>query len=772
MSDESLQAFRDSARDLLSRADQLRRIRALRGTSPGFERAMWREMADAGWLSILVPEADGGLGLGLAEVAAIAEEVGAALPPEPFVAGGVQAVTALCAAPATPLRDGLLAALREGRTLAALAWQEQAARFEVDAARVSARRDGDGWRLNGVKQFVTPGAGVDGWLVTAAADDTLALFWVPADTAGAQCVDEARIDGSVAAQLHLRDAPVGAANALATGAAARVAVELANDVARIAQSAELLGIARRALALMLDYLKTRRQFDQAIGSFQALQHRAVDAFIQTELAAASLAQVLAQSAEGAELAPLAARVKARCAHTAIGVTRLAIQFHGAIGFTDECAVGFYLKRALQLSAWLGSASACRQRYFALTGAPRGEPEAAPTAIAEFPRDADWDAMPEADFRALVRGFFLRHYPENRRFWPRRLRLHEIRDWYQTLSQQGWLAPAWPKRFGGMGLAPDKLLAFIEEGERCGVCRVPDMGIIMTGPILIQYGTPEQQQYYLPKILSGEHIWCQGYSEPDAGSDLASLRTSAELVRNDDGSEEFIVTGQKIWTTWAHDATHMFMLVRTDKTAKKQRGISFLLVDLATPGVTVRPILDIGGNEEFCEVFFDRVRVPRANLVGEINQGWTVAKSLLGFERIFVGSPKQSQHALQQLTALARARGLFDDAVFRARYTELQLDVADLGALYTHYADMMKRGEELPPSVSMLKIWATETYARVAVFLQEAADEYGGARGAVELDEHRINVLAPLIIATSATIYGGSSEIQRNILAKNVLGLPG
>jgi alkylation response protein AidB-like acyl-CoA dehydrogenase len=366
----------------------------------------------------------------------------------------------------------------------------------------------------------------------------------------------------------------------------------------------------------------------------------------------------------------------------------------------------------------------------------------------------------------VRGFFRRHYPDALRFMPRRLRLAESREWMRTLSRQGWLAPSWPKQYGGMGLPPDKLLAYIEEGERQGVCRFPDMGVIMVGPILQRFGSVAQREYFLPRILSGEHIWCQGYSEPNAGSDLASLRTEAVL----DG-DEFVVNGQKIWTTWGHDATHIFMLVRTDKTVKKQQGISFLLIDLAAPGITVRPIMDIAGHEEFCEVFFEQVRVPRANLVGELNQGWTIAKALLGFERIFVGSPKQSQHALEQLNSLAEARDLFADPVFCARYAELELDVADLGALYARYAEMVKRGQELPPEVSMLKIWATETYARLSLLLVEAADEYGGSREPVHIGDSAINVLAPLLVSTSATIYGGSSEIQRNIIARGVLGLP-
>ena len=318
----------------------------------------------------------------------------------------------------------------------------------------------------------------------------------------------------------------------------------------------------------------------------------------------------------------------------------------------------------------------------------------------------------------------------------------------------------------MGLPPDKLLAFIDEQEKFGVARAPDQGIVMVGPLLIRHGNPEQQQAFLPKILSGEHVWCQGYSEPNAGSDLASLRTEAVV----DGAD-FVVNGQKIWCTLAQDATHVFLLVRTDKTARKQAGISFLLVDLATPGITIRPIRGIAGHEEFCELFFDNVRVPRANMVGEMNGGWSIAKTLLGFERIFLGSPRQSQYALAQLNQLARARKLFDDPAFVARFAELQLDVADLGASYAQFAAIVKRGESLPASVSLLKIVATETYQKIGMLLAESADEGAGQIGDAQFDGLHINILAPLLNATSATIYGGTNEIQRNIIARQVLNLP-
>ena len=379
---------------------------------------------------------------------------------------------------------------------------------------------------------------------------------------------------------------------------------------------------------------------------------------------------------------------------------------------------------------------------------------------------DWNSLDTEDFRATVRRFFEHNYPEALRYPKRRLRWAEIRDWTLKLSAQGWLAPSWPVRYGGMGLAPEKLIAFIEEQERHGVARAPDMGISMVGPLLIQHGSDEQRAHYLPRILSCADIWCQGYSEPNSGSDLASLRTEAV----EDG-EDFVVNGQKTWTTLAQDATHIFLLVRTDKAAKKQEGISFLLADMKTPGITVRPIRNIAGNEDFCEVFLDNVRVPRSQRVGELNKGWTIAKALLSFERIFLGSPKQSQYALARVREAAELLGLFDDAVFTDRYTQLALDVADLGTLYTRFVDQVKRGETLGPDVSMLKVFATETYSRLANLLVEIAGASGGMPGDIEVEGGCIDVLTTFYNARPATIYGGSNEIQRNILATSVLQLP-
>jgi alkylation response protein AidB-like acyl-CoA dehydrogenase len=386
------------------------------------------------------------------------------------------------------------------------------------------------------------------------------------------------------------------------------------------------------------------------------------------------------------------------------------------------------------------------------------------------QERDWNALGDEAFRAVVRADFEQHYPAHLRYLPYRLRWAELRDWYLRMVGKGWIAPAWPREFGGMGLSPAKLLIYLEEQERWGIARYQDHGVLMIGPLLMRYGTPEQRRRFLPGILRCEHIWCQGYSEPGSGSDLASLRTRAEMVDGPNG-REFVVTGQKTWTTLAQDATHIFLLVRTDPQAKKQEGISFLLADRHAPGIRVRPIRDIAGHEEFCEVFLDDVRVPADNLVGEVNRGWTIAKSLLGFERVSLGSPKFCEYGLQMLLRIARLTGRQDDPAFREKFAALQLDVVHLADAYAGFAARLVRGEPLGPDVSLLKIWSTETFQRIAALGVETAGAAGGLVGDVQLGDEAINILGSWYKSRPATIYGGSNEIQRNIIAREVLRLP-
>lgn len=378
---------------------------------------------------------------------------------------------------------------------------------------------------------------------------------------------------------------------------------------------------------------------------------------------------------------------------------------------------------------------------------------------------DFNAMTDAEFRALARDFVETHYPDIPRYTLGRLHWDEVKPWYMVLSEQGWLCPTWPRAHGGMGLTAGKHLILIEEFERFGAARVNDIGPVMLGPLLLKHGTEAQKAEFLPKILSGEHVWAQGYSEPGAGSDLAALR--CEAVRDGD---EWVINGQKTWCTLGMDANWIFILVRTDKTVRKQAGISFLLVPMDAPGVTIRNIENLEREAEFCEVFFDDVRVPADHIVGGVNKGWTVAKALLGHERVFIGAPRLSAAAMSRLERIARAAGVWEDSVFRDRYVALHCALEDLSDLFESYVDRLRDGREIGADVSMLKIAQSDLYQRISELMMEVAAEGSGLAEAPGGDR-RLHAAATYLSARPTTIFGGSTEILRNVLAKAVLDLP-
>jgi len=754
--------FMEAANGIVSQVSPLARLREQRGQTPGWHPDIWQAFAEAGWTSVTVPEELGGLGLDVEVLGAIATAVGESPIPEPYLGAGAVAALILPEFSENPLARELLDSVVAGATVLGLAWQEESAEIIPSSVSTSVSREGGGVKLQGCKRWVAP-VGATGWLVHARQHELPTLVWVQADDAGVVVDTELRVDGSLLCTLHI-DATLPESRIIASGERVDAVCQRALETTRLLQCSELYGIARRVFCMTLDYLKTRVQFGRAIGSNQALQHRMVDAYVGVMVCGALLADSYRQAQENpASLPRIAALAKSRIAERVIALCREAVQLHGAIGYTDEYDVGLYLKRALHVASWLGSPRTLQTRYLALRHV--GETNVHAEGVAAS--GDDYASMSEEGFRLMIRDFLRTHYPQHLRHVPRRLRLHEVRDWYQTLSTCGWLAPAWPREHGGMALSPDKLLVFFEEMEGWGAARLPDQGIINLGPVLIKHGTPEQKEYYLPRILSGKDIWCQGYSEPNAGSDLASLRT--EAVRDGD---HFVVNGQKIWTTLAHDATHIFALVRTDKNVKPQAGISFLLIDLATPGVTIRPITNIIDEEEFCEVFFEDVRVPVGNLVGQLNNGWGIAKDLLGFERIFAGSPQQSRQALHHLEQLAESQSLYELPEFCQTYAQLLGSVAELEALYGLFADIVRRGEPLPPSVSGLKVLATETYVTISREIVRWADVAGGTwTGTAMTDGTSLVPSAPFLQSLVTTIYGGSNEIQRNIVAKAILGLP-
>jgi alkylation response protein AidB-like acyl-CoA dehydrogenase len=339
-----------------------------------------------------------------------------------------------------------------------------------------------------------------------------------------------------------------------------------------------------------------------------------------------------------------------------------------------------------------------------------------------------------------------------------------RRWLEVMAERGWTVPDWPKEYGGGGLSPAETKILKQEMARIGA-RSPlySFGISMLGPALLKYGNEEQKKRFLPEIARGETRWCQGYSEPGAGSDLASLQTSAE-----DRGNHFLVNGQKVWTSYADKADWIFCLVRTSRESK-HGGISFLLFDMASPGVSTKPILLISGYSPFCETFFDNVRVPKDQLVGELNKGWDVAKYLLGHEREMISGMGLSGGSTDALGA-AFADRLADEPMLRTDIARFDVDAIAFRAMSERFIDELKAGRAHPAQPSMMKYAGTELNKRRHELVMEAG---GTAALEWESERSRGGKAAREWLRTKAnSIEGGTSEIQLGIVAKRILALPG
>ena len=389
---------------------------------------------------------------------------------------------------------------------------------------------------------------------------------------------------------------------------------------------------------------------------------------------------------------------------------------------------------------------------------------------------------ERAFRAEVRAFFDSELSDDlsaRVRANKTLTREEHVHWHATLNKRGWLADTWPVEFGGPGWSAVQRHIFDEEGCRAHAPRVVPFGVAMLGPVLMKFGTSEQKAHFLPRILDGSDWWCQGYSEPGAGSDLASLRCRA--TRDGDG-DDYVINGQKTWTTMGQHADWIFCLVRTSTEGKPQTGISFVLVDMKTPGIEVRPIKLIEGGHEVNEVFFTDVRVPIANRVGEENQGWTVAKYLLSHERTNIAGVGHSMTALNELKALAGTikRGgkpLIENPLFATKIAQVEIDLEAMKL--TNLRMLVDADAKGAPGfeASMLKIKGTVIRQTLNELARKALGPAAAPFPSELLDgnlalvpESQANNAASYFNNRKLSIFGGSNEIQRNILSKHQLGL--
>ena len=733
MLNEDQTALKDHAERFAQEVAGPAALRRAKEGENGLNRALLGKIGENGWFSLLTSDEQGGTGLGYTELCLVSEAFGAGLLSLPYAA--------------------VTGALR------AIGGKEEFASGEkliVPVLALSGNRTSlkaSGSTITGAVKAIPMAQAADAYLV--ATENLVALL--PKGHAGISLTEHRAVDGTSITGLSFDKVSVPDSAVIAKGAdAAQVRREILLAI-DLGQAAELIGLTTTAINVTTEYMKTRTQFGKTISSFQALQHMAVDCYMQNGIAHCLVLETARLADEGAAQAgSLAAAARAKATDAALQATKTMIQLHGAIGFTEECDIGLYLKRALTVGTSYGTAKDHRRRALAGgQGNDRGR-------LLSFRADSPEDAA----FRQEVRDWLQKTLPKNLRNLPIRPSFEEARWWHKQLVARGWIAPHWPKEYGGMGATLSQRIILADELAAAGSPEMSAQAVHHIGPTLIEFGTPEQKAKFLPGMLSGDVIWAQGYSEPNAGSDLSSLRTTA--IRDGD---HYVVNGSKIWTTWAHYADWMFALVRTNPgAARQQEGISLILIDLKSAGITRRPILTITGEDELAEVFMDNVRVPVENLVGKENDGWRLANALLAKERFNGANPQRALNLLAKIHGAAAGTGVMDDPIFRERLAAAEIEIAALSATFSHLVSMSAAGKVPGAEFSHCKIFSSELQQSLCDLLVEASGDDAAIADPMTYGEVRVDPSITWLQNRRATIFGGTMQIQRNIVAKQTLGL--
>ena len=718
--------------------------------------ALWPVLAEQGVLGAAIPETAGGFGGSLRDLAVVQEQVGRSLVVEPVLAAAIGGRMLLEAGG----HDDAVADIIAGDCVISFAHMETADPFTPPATQ--ARADGNAHRLHGRKVAVRHADLAHRHIVTAMLDGQASCFLVDADASGLARDDLRLIDASSAATLHLNDTP-----ASHLGGPAMLARALDWYLAGLA--AETAGIIAALNEKTFAYLGVRRQFGVALASFQALQHRAASMFAAAEESRALVDSTIEMVDAGSPSASrLVSAAKALSDDAGRRVAHEAAQLHGGMGVSDELDISHYLRRLAAIRAELGGAETHRRRFAALSTDDGLLLDEGPALAA---------------FRDEVRSFVRANVPPALALKGQQGLEYDKADfvaWQGLLHRHGWFAAAWPVEHGGVGWDLERQLTFLQEAALNDAPFIVPYGVNMVGPVLYTFGTPAQRSRHLPGILSSEVWWCQGYSEPNAGSDLASLKTTA--VRDGD---DYIVNGTKMWTTEAHWADWMHCLVRTDRTVKAQRGISFLLIDMRSPGITVRPIVTIDGQHHTNQVFLDDVRVPAENLVGAEGQGWSIAKFLLSNERVAIADTGPKLRLLTDLRRRLHAAtqsGMLDQAAAQSlevQIADAAIQLSALCALEKTYVRAWAHGAASDgPQASVLKIRGTEILQLMSELALQIAGPMSAVHDPADLHAEPTEEPTQAIEASVAahrylygrcwSIFGGTNEIQRGIIARAVL----
>lgn len=760
---EDQRLIRESAENFLADVSTSRAVRAAMDSAQGFDESVWQRIAsELGWCGIAVPEAHGGLGLGIVELVQVQELAGQKLLCAPFFSSGCLATTLLQQVGTAEAQAEWLPRLAAGEQRLSAQLPSHAQAF-LASSGVTAQVADTGWTLSGRLSRLPDGAGADALLVIAAvAGEPLpALFVLRCNAPGLQLGSTPGFDAGrrfAVADLHAVSAQrIDDAEKRAEGYARAAAL------LRLLIAAEQLGAAQACLDLTVAYTATRKQFGRAIAGFQAVKHRCAEMMARIEAVRSAVAGAAANAAENAPLTELAAEcaaTKALASDTVFWCAQEAIQLHGGVGFTWEYDPQLYFKRAQASSHWLGTADALRELVATQVFAASSMPSAATDSqdsLAPFRKEvAGWMAAHLSGRFAVLKH---RGGPGDEEADPA-LR----KQWERELAAGGWTGVGWPKANGGRALSIAEQVIFHEEYARAGAPgRMGHIGEGLLGPALIKFGTAAQQQRFLPRILDGSEYWAQGYSEPNAGSDLANVQT--RCWQESDGS--WRVQGQKIWTSLAQESDWIFVLARCEPGSKGNKGLAFLLMPLRQPGIEIRPIRQLGGGSEFNEVFFDGARAETDHLVGAPGEGWKVAMGLLEIERgvSTLGQQMHFQHELEQVIAAARERGLDRAPAIRDR---LAVAWHGLKVLRYHALRMLAGDDALSLGREALVYkYAWSSWHRD---LGKLAMDILGPDG--ESADEAVRALQQLFFFSRAdTIYGGTNEIQLNLIAERGLGMP-
>ena len=761
---EEQSAIVEATARLLAERSNAQAMRAAAQGESGVDRDLWQRIAELGLCGIQLPAEHGGLGLGVTELALVAEELGRRLACVPWFETVALAAGLLLEAGAGGAR--WLESIASGELIATVALGAAGVQPAAPALRAHAL-GAQGWRLEG-RCAAVPAAASAALLLLPALDaqQRTLLFAVPRETHGLGVTPQPNHDLTRRlATVELRAAELPAAACLLQGEAADAALARVTQAAAVVLAAEQVGVAQQCLDLTVAYTLQREQFGRPIAAFQALKHRCAQMMVAVEGARSSVrgaARAFDDGARGPGRVFHAALARSEAAAAARACAQEAIQLHGGVGFTWEFDPHLYFKRAQAASAWLGPVSDWREHSAAWLL------DDAPAAFFAPARDED---AASAAFRAEVVQWMQQHL--RGAYAPLRFRggagdpdydpeLGKL--WERELASGGWVGLGWPRAHGGRDLPLERQVIFHEEYVRCGgPGRIGHIGETLLAPTLIAFGTPQQKQRFLPGILAGTEYWAQGYSEPGAGSDLAGVRTRARRE-----GDQWVIDGQKIWTSWARESDWIFVLARTEPESSRHQGLTLLLVPLAQPGITIRPIRQMNGASEFNEVFFDGARTEAGLHLGAVGAGWKVAMALLGFERgvSTLGQQAHFEHELQGLLAVARRGAARGDALLRQRIAEAAFGLAKLRF---NALRVLGAQQDAPTRESYVAKYLWSNWHRD--FGQLAADVLGLDCDPIDADEAAQRLRQVWLWSRADTIYAGTNEIQLNLIAERALGMP-